>query len=226
MDKVRERLREPLLFQCGSDRRRLAVDQKCCGEFRHVLELGKVLLGEPRLAARHGIAVAGVDDGRCQEDAERQPRAVGLRRLKRQHPAADGARHGERRERPARRDGLVLAIKLQPRLHPGGTRRHDGAHAAGRLADEPEAVAAEMIHVRVDGGDRRRHGHHRFQRVAAFGEDRTAGFHGAEMRRADDAAAMAGTVQIHGFQFATAGSSNPRLRSSASALGNRPRNFL
>ena len=50
-------------------------------------------------------------------------------------------------------------------------------------ADQPKSVAADMVHVRIDDGDRRRHRHHRFERVAAFGEDRAAGF-----RRRHDAA--------------------------------------
>ena len=83
-----------------------------------------------------------------------------------------------------------------------------------------------MVHVRVDGGDRRGHRHHRFQRVAALGENRAAGLHGAMMRRADDAAAMTGAVQIDHAQATAEGSANPRLRNSASALGSRPRKAL
>ena len=71
---------------------------------------------------------------------------------------------------------------------------------------EPKAVAAEMVHVRVDRRDRRRHRHHGFDRVAALGEDRAAGFDGGEVRRADDAAAMAGAVQIAGQLAAPLGS--------------------
>ena len=177
------------------------------------------------LAARDLIAVAGVAGGVAHQHIERQLAAVGLGGLQRQHPAADGARHGERGERAARRDGLVVAIKLRPRVTAGGTGRHDGAHAAGRLADQPKTVAAEMVHVRIDGHDGRRHGHHGFERVAAFGEDGAAGFDGGRVRRADDAAAMAGAVQV-GHAQAAAGSVNPRFFSNASALGNRPRNAL
>ena len=54
-----------------------------------------------------------------------------------------------------------------------------------------------MVHVRIDDGDHRRHRHHRFERVAALGEDRPAGFDGFVMRRADDAAAMTGGMQLH-----------------------------
>ena len=64
-------------------------------------------------------------------------------------------------------------------------------------------------------------------RVAAFGEDGPAGFDGGRVRRADDAAAMAGAVQVgHRSLPSAAGSAKPRLRSSASALGSRPRKAL
>ena len=126
------------------------------------------------------------------------------------------------------RGGIVScsAIKLKPRRHRGGPGRHDRTHASVRLAEQPEPVAADMVHVRVDGGDRGGHGHHRFERVAALGENRAAGFHGVVMRRADDAAAMTGAVQIDHAQATATGSANPRLRSSASALGSRPRKAL
>jgi hypothetical protein len=52
--------------------------------------------------------------------------------------------------------------------------------------------------MRVDGRDRGRHGDHRFQRVAAFGENRAPGFGGSVMGSGNDAAPMSGGVEIHG----------------------------
>ncbi len=89
------------------------------------------------------------------------------------------------------------AIKLRRRLGTGGSRAHQCAHAAGRLSDQPEAVAANMVHVRIDGGDARCHGEHRLDGVAPLGKDRAAIFDGGAMRGSDNAAAMSGTVQIH-----------------------------
>ena len=80
--------------------------------------------------------------------------------------------------------------------------------------------------MRVNGGDGGGHRHHRFDRIAAFGQDRAAGLDGGEMRRADDAAAMAGAVQIASCSIRPAVVAKPRLRNSASALGSRPRNAL
>ena len=77
-----------------------------------------------------------------------------------------------------------------------------------------------MVHVRIDGGDARRHRHHGFERVAALAQDGAAGFGGGRMRGADDAAAVAGGVEVDH----AAASAKPRFFRSASAVGNRPRN--
>ena len=98
--------------------------------------------------------------------------------------------------------------------------------AAGRQANEPKSVAADVVHMRVDGGDGRGHGHHRFQRVAAFGEDLPAIFNRAGMRRADHAGPMTGAVEIHHVQTSLEGSIRPRLRNNASGLGSLPRKAL
>ncbi len=55
----------------------------------------------------HRRALAGLADGMAEQHVERQRAAVRLRRLQRQHPAGDRARHRQRRERPARRDRVV-----------------------------------------------------------------------------------------------------------------------
>ena len=78
MRQMRERGGERLLLQDGADRRRLAVDEKLSGKARHVLQPGKMSPRQPRLAAGHRIAVAGLRDGRRQQHIERQFSAVGL----------------------------------------------------------------------------------------------------------------------------------------------------
>ncbi len=115
-----------------------------------------------------------------------------------------------------------IAIKLPRRFRSGAAGAHDGAHAAGRLADQPEAVAADVVHVRIDRGDRRGHRDHRLDGVAAFGQDGAAVLDGCGMRRADDAAAMSGGVEVH----AGTASASPRFFSSASTAGSRPRNAV
>ena len=116
----------------------------------------------------------------------------------------------------------MLAIERDRRVRPGRPRRHQGTHAAGWLAHQPEAVAADVVHVRIDGRDGRRHRDHGFERVATLGQDRAPGRNCHVMRRADRAAAMAGAVQVH-QAGCSARLSKPRLRSSASGLGSRPR---
>jgi hypothetical protein len=57
--------------------------------------------------------------------------------------------------------------------------------APGRLAHQPEAVAADSVHVGIGHRDGGRHGDHRFDGVAALGEDRLTGLGGEPMRRRD-----------------------------------------
>jgi hypothetical protein len=73
----------------------------------------------------------------------------------------------------------MLAIKIGPGPRAGRARAHEGTHPALRLTHEPEAVAAEVVHVRIDRGDARRHRKHGFERIAAFGQDGAAGFGGS-----------------------------------------------
>ena len=65
-----------------------------------------------------------------------------------------------------------------------------------RLAHQPEAVAADMIHVRIDGRDRRRHRDHGLDRVAAIGKHLPPGLRRCVMRRRGDAAAMPGGMKF------------------------------
>src|SRR6185437_3787696 len=95
--------------------------------------------------------------------------------------------------------GVEAGITIKPWRRPGAgpSRPHDRAHAARRLADQPEAVAADMVHVRIDGGDGGRHGDHRLDGVAAFGEDGAAVLDRGAMWRADNASAVTGGVEGH-----------------------------
>ena len=67
---------ERALLEVSALLRRLAVDQKCLGETGRVFQLIELFDGEPRLAARHRIAVARVLDGA----AEQYDRAATCRR--------------------------------------------------------------------------------------------------------------------------------------------------
>ena len=134
---------------------------------------------------------------RPEQHIERQPAAMRLGAFKRQHPGRDRRRHSERRKRTARRNGLVVAIELRPGVGARTPRRHQRADAARRLAHHPEAVAADVIHVRIDRRDGGGHRDHGLERVAAFGEDRPAGLGGGVMWRGGDAAAMSGGVKVH-----------------------------
>ncbi len=223
LGKMIERRRKGGLPEQCAGVGRLAVDQEGGGETRRVLELSELVDGQPVLAAHYRIAVAGMADGRFEECRQRQAAALGLGGFQRQGPSRDRTRHREGRERPALRDDVVavLAIERHGGIGAGAARPHQGAHPSGALAHEPEAVAADVVHVRIDRGDRGRHGNHGFERIAALGKDRAAGLGRGAMGRGDHAAAVARGMEVH--QLAAA---SPRLRSSASTVGSRPRNAL
>ena len=139
-----------------------------------------------------------------------------LRGFERQHPAADRARHGERRERPARRDRFVVAIKLRRRLLAGRA-----AAMMARTLPEGSRIIQKpsppmMIHVRIDGGDAPRPSPPSLRcALPPSARIGAAGFDGARMRRADDAPAMTGAVEIHRRAQRRRRDRKPRLLAAA-----------
>ena len=79
--EVPQRCRQRLLRHCAAFGRRLAVAQKCIGETGRDGEFEQLVGGQPRLAARHHVAVAGLHDGGKEQDIRRQRAAVCLRRV-------------------------------------------------------------------------------------------------------------------------------------------------
>lgn len=80
---------------------------------------------------------------------------------------------------------LGLAIARGRRQRAGEAAGLDRTGLAAGLADQPEAVAADRVHVGIDDGDRRGHRDHRLDGVAALGEDVAAGL-GRQMVRGRD----------------------------------------
>ena len=70
----------------------------------------------------------------------------------------------------------------------------DRAHAPAALADEPEAVAAEGVHVGIDDRDRGGHRDHRLDRVAALRENVAPRLGGQDVRRGDGGAEELGGI--------------------------------
>ncbi len=228
MRELIERVGQLLLRELRPNLRRLAVDEKCLAETDRLCHFRQLAGSERGLAARHHIALAGTADRSFEQHVARHLPAECVRRLQRDLPGRDRTGHGQRRERPARRDLVlaVFAIKLTGRPRAGRPRAHDGAHPALRLVDEPEGVAADVVHVRVSGGDRGRHGDHRLDGVAAVGQHGAAVLDRGAMRRANHAAAMPGGVKLGQASPAGMASASPRFCNSASTVGSRPRNAL
>ena len=231
MGEMRKGFAESFLLQGRADVRRLAVHQECLGVARHAGQFVNVFVGEPLLAARHPVAVAGVGDGGAKKDIERQLAAVRLCGFQRQHPAANHARHRERSQRSTRRDRLVvLAIMLRACVTPRRPRRHDGVHAG------PTARGSARSRRRRDGScaDRPRRScppwpawlrsHCRLRRESRGRLQRRR--NGARRRRRGDGRRCAGRSCSGRRRALQQDSVKPRLRKRASALGNRPRKAL
>ena len=123
MCELVERGGEGCLLELGARLRRFAVDEKSLEETRRGFQLGIFLDRQPRLAARHRVALARVLDGGVEQHMQRQARAAAscaLAASSREHPAGHRARHGERGERPARRNFVMagIAIELRAWLSP------------------------------------------------------------------------------------------------------------
>src|SRR5215472_10114157 len=121
---------------------------------------------------RKMAAVTGAGHGGREVAREREPAEGGVRLA----PAVDGAGRGEGGRKDAAPWNLSEAAPVEPfeRARGGGaTARVQEAHnAAARVPDQPELIAADARHVRVDDGEdsaRRDGGIHggaaRFERI-------------------------------------------------------------
>ena len=169
--QVRQRCGECFLLQYGSSRRRLALDQESRGKARHGSKFGKLGLGKLCLTPRHRIALTRGAACCREQDLERQFAAICSGDVEGKHPAADRAGDGQRGEWPAVWDRFIVAVKFRPRLAAGGTGSHDGTYSSVGFADQPKAIATNMVHVRIDGRNGGRHRHHGFDCVTALSED-------------------------------------------------------
>jgi len=112
-------------------------------------------------------------------------------------PPADRPGHGIRCERTARwnRAEPALTIQLERGATAGTAACIDSDWCSRGRNDQPEAVSADAVHVRVDNGNRRGRGDHRFDRVAAFAQDRDSGLRRKGVRSNCDTVRGVGRVQ-------------------------------
>ena len=198
MGEMIERCGERWLLEGRAGIGRATIDQECLRKAGDVPQFGEFLGRQPGLAAGDGVTVLGVADRRSEQVGQRQASAQRASGFQCQHPAGNRAGHGERRQRAARRDRLIFAVELGPRIGAGATWRHQRAHPSRRLVHEPEPVAADLGHVRVNRGDGRGHRHHGLERVAAGGQGGASRLNGGMMWSGNDTLAVPGGVEIHG----------------------------
>jgi hypothetical protein len=189
-----ERVGEARQFADGARRSRFAVEEKGLGEARRGDQLGVGERIEPGLRRRNRNPFAREPLAALQENFQRQPSAERRGEFQRERPAADRAGNGQRGVRSARRDRIVaeFPVTRDRRVLAGEAASLDRPHRLG-VADQPEAVAADRVHVGIDDGHGRRHRDHRLDRVAALREHVAARLGGQMMRRGD------GGVGVDGF---------------------------
>ena len=170
--------------------RDLAVDEEGVRETGGLLGGFELQRCRARGGRRLGIALAPEPHRVAEQVMQRQLAAEVLREIVGERPAADGAGDRDGGERAARRDRVVaeLPIAFAGGAGAGRPAGFDVSDAAARLVDQPEAVAADGVHVGVDDGDRGGHADHRLDGVAAGGEDGAAGLGGRRVRGGDGGA--------------------------------------
>ena len=211
------------LLQGGAERLRLAagagLGRRAAGpeagdEARRRLQ-GLQLVGlVAEFGIRDRIAFATMADRVQQQFAQRHAPAERVRELEGELPAADGSGHGHRRFRAARRNGVVAlaAIVFDRGERAGRAAGFDAVEPAAGLMNQPEAIAADAVHMRVDHGDRRRHRDHGLDGVAAFGENGPACFGGKPMRSCHGSGGEDRRIQHQGFSSSRNGPSGLEAR--------------
>ncbi len=187
------------LAKACTGKRRHAARQEGFGKPGYSRELMGPRCNAGRLAMRDRNAVAGIADGVGKQPRQRHAPAQRLAR-----PGARGMPAGHRpgdrvgRHPAAERDRCEARFTVA--LDAGSLcRRTARFEAAGRLIrprDQPEAVAADAVHMRVGNRDRGRGRDHRFDGVSAFAQDRQRTLRSQGVRRDRHAAAAADGVPM------------------------------
>src|SRR5262249_5466269 len=121
------------------------------GGARVLGELGFGLRNPARKALADRIAVARMVDGGLQAARERQPAVARVRLAE----ARYRARRGERGRYDAAKGDLALAAKALERCRGRGAAAavEIGDARCGRVVDQPERIAADAAHVRIDDSE-------------------------------------------------------------------------
>ncbi len=139
---------------------------------------------------RRGDARAGVMRRLFEQARQRQAPVPARRDLQRRLPARQHAGHGGGGQRPDTRH-LLEPLGAVDGLIGAGSRRARGVDAdrrAAGLVDQPEPVAGQAVHMRIDHGAGGAGGQRRLDGVATLAQDGQAGLRRQVMRRGHHAA--------------------------------------
>jgi hypothetical protein len=156
-----------------SGRRRAALHEECGGKTRSGGEGIPFLVGVSRLRGADRVTLPCVPDRIRQEEIPRQLPAEGSGHFERKGPARYRPCNREGRIGSAGRDRIMasLAIAGNRRQGPGRATGLDRVHPIAWLTDEPESIATDRVHVRVDDRYRRGHCDHGLEGVSALGKN-------------------------------------------------------
>ena len=165
-----------------------ALLEEAVGETRNPGQFAELGLGIGLLAVRNRKAMAGIVDGAFEQACKWQTTAPGcLAVVIGQPPPGQGAGDRIGGQRTAPGNARHAGIQVRRHASPGCATGIDRTHGLARRMQQPEAIAADAGHVRIDHGQCRGNGNRRFDGVTALAQDIEAGLCCQRMRGDDGA---------------------------------------
>ena len=140
----------------------------------------------------------GMEDRIGEKPIERRGTAHLSANLKRCGPAGDPAGYGVGRKPTARRYGVKssVTVKLDRYISASRPTSLNADWRSLRLYDEPEAIAADAVHMRIDDGDRCSGSHHRLDGISTLAQHANSGLRRQVVWRTDHAAECCGSMPV------------------------------
>ena len=191
-DELLQRIGESRLPQARAFLKRGAAGQVDVRETRlvaHLIQLARDVAGE---VAGDRDTAGCVGDGVFEQPRQGQAAAPAIAAdVVRHLPAGHGARHGQGGQGAAlgNRGAVLRPVEFGVGQRRGAAAGVNGGWRAARFVNQPEIIAAETAHVRVDDRNRARRRNHGFDGIAAVAQNPCAGL-GREVVRGDNHTAI------------------------------------